>query len=339
MVKENLAAIDLGTNACRIMVTDCNGNLLYRDSISTKLGAGMYANMRFTDEAVTRGINAFSEYAKILKKYDVKKYRAVATASCRMATNGMEFVKKVKDTTGEVISNIVKKTSFAIAQTDSKPILTGIKIDVIDGAEEAYLNLKGAVLNADKNAKYALVYDLGGGSTEITLATNEKNPKILHTVSIPWGARNSAEAFDLIDFNEKNMQKLQAQIVPYIQKFILHSELEKYKDSCCLIATSSTPLRLASMINQDEKYERQKSDGAVLSCKDLDRVINEIYKMSLSERENSKYIGKNRAPIIISGCTIFKSIYDSLGFEILTASLKSAQDAIIKGFIKDVQTY
>ncbi|MBQ8871006.1 MAG: hypothetical protein IJ019_06495 [Alphaproteobacteria bacterium] len=314
MVKENLAAIDLGTNACRIMVTDCNGNLLYRDSISTKLGAGMYANMRFTDEAVTRGINAFSEYAKILKKYDVKKYRAVATASCRMATNGMEFVKKVKDT-------------------------TGIKIDVIDGAEEAYLNLKGAVLNADKNAKYALVYDLGGGSTEITLATNEKNPKILHTVSIPWGARNSAEAFDLIDFNEKNMQKLQAQIVPYIQKFILHSELEKYKDSCCLIATSSTPLRLASMINQDEKYERQKSDGAVLSCKDLDRVINEIYKMSLSERENSKYIGKNRAPIIISGCTIFKSIYDSLGFEILTASLKSAQDAIIKGFIKDVQTY
>lgn len=314
MENTNLAAIDLGTNSCRIMVTDCNGNLLYRDSISTKLGEGMYANMRFTDEAVKRGINAFSEYAKILKKYDVKKCRAIATASCRMATNGQDFVKKVKET-------------------------TGIKIDVIDGADEALLNLKGALLNADKNAKYALVYDLGGGSTEITLATNEANPKVLHTVSIPWGARNSAEAFDLANFDEKNIQKLQAQIVPYVKNFILKSEIDKYKDDCCLIATSSTPLRLAAIINGDEKYERQKSDGRVLTCSDLDKAIADIYKMSLKEREESIYIGKNRAPIMLSGCTIFKCIYENLGFEKLTASLKSAQDAIIKELKDNGKTY
>ncbi|MBQ2811136.1 MAG: hypothetical protein IJF12_03095 [Alphaproteobacteria bacterium] len=308
MANENIAAIDLGTNACRIMVTDCNGNLLYRDSISTKLGEGMYANMRFTDEAIKRGINAFSEYAKILKKYDVKKCRAIATASCRMATNGQDFVKKVKDA-------------------------TGIKIDVIDGGAEALLNLKGALLNADKKAKYALVYDLGGGSTEITLATNETNPKVMQTVSIPWGARNSAEAFDLVNFNENNLQKLQKEIVSYVKNFILQSELNKYKNDCCLIATSSTPLRLAAIINGDEKYERQKSDGRVLACKDLDKTIANIYKMSLSERENSKYIGQNRASIMISGCAIFKSIYENLGFETLTASLKSAQDAIVKELI------
>ena len=112
MVSENLAAIDLGTNACRIMVVDGNGSLLYRNSLSTKLGEGMYANMCFTNEAIDRGLCAFSEYAKILEKYDVKKYRAIATASCRMATNGMYFVKKVAET-------------------------TGIKIDVIDGHQEA----------------------------------------------------------------------------------------------------------------------------------------------------------------------------------------------------------
>ena len=314
MVKENLAAIDLGTNACRIMVVDCDGNLLYRNSLSTKLGEGMYANMCFTDEAIDRGIGAFSEYAKILEKYDVKKYRAIATASCRMAKNGMEFVKKIKE-------------------------ITGIKIDVIDGVEEAYLNLKGALLNADKNAKYALVYDLGGGSTEITLATNEKNPKVLHTVSIPWGARNSAEAFDLENFDEKNIHKLQTQIVPYVKNFILMSNLNKYKDSCCLLATSSTPLRLAAMIHKDEKYDRQKSDGAILSYKELDNAIANIYNMSISEREESKYIGKNRAPIMISGCTIFKCIYENLGFEKLTASLKSAQDAIVKELKNDGKTH
>lgn len=305
MANENLAAIDLGTNSCRIMVINSKGQLLYRDSITTKLGEGMYANMCFTDEAIKRGIDAFLKYAEVFKKYDVKKYRAIATASCRMAKNGMDFVKQVE-------------------------ILTGIKIDVIDGVEEATLNLKGAILNADENAKYVLIYDLGGGSTEITLATNEKNPKILHTISIPWGARNSAEAFDLNDYNEKNNEELRNKICSYVADFIKESELEKYKENCCLIATSSTPLRLASMIHNEKVYDRLKHDGTVLHCKDIDVVISKIYDMDLLEREESVYIGKNRASIIIAAATIFKSIYTNLGFEKLTASLKGAQDAIVR---------
>lgn len=305
MAKENLAAIDLGTNSCRIIVADRNGHTLYRDSISTKLGEGMHANMRFTDEAITRGLDAFSEYANILKKYDVKKYRAIATASCRMASNGSEFIKRVEEK-------------------------NGIKIETIDGYEEAILNLKGAILNADKTAKYVLIYDLGGGSTEITLATNEVEPKILHTISIPWGARNSAEAFDLRDYNEINKTKLHDEIFHYIADFIKNSEFEKYKDSCTLIATSSMPLRIASMIFKDEKYDRIKNDGAILYCKDIDNEIDNVCKMDLHERENSIYIGKNRAPIIIAGAIIFKCIYQSFGFDKLTASLKGAQEAIIK---------
>ena len=314
MPSTNLAAIDLGTNSCRIMITDNKGNIVYRDSISTKLGEGMYANMCFTEEAIKRVLNAFAEYAEILKKYNVTKYRAIATASCRMASNGMTFVKTVEET-------------------------TGIKLDVIDGKEEAYLNLKGALLNADKKAKYALVYDLGGGSTEITLATNEETPEILHTISIPWGARNSAEAFDLVYFNEENKQKLHNVIKYYVEDFVAKSNLVQYRNECCLIATSSTPLRLASIIHKDDKYDRLKHDGTILNRKDLDDTIEHIYHMDLSERENSKYIGKNRAPIIISGCIIFKSIYDILGFEQLTASLKSAQDAIVKGLISDGKAY
>ena len=305
MANENLAAIDLGTNSCRVMVADCNGHILYRNSISTKLGEGMYSNMCFTDEAIERGVKAFLEYAEILKKYNVGTYRAIATASCRMAKNGMDFVKKVEDT-------------------------SGIKIEVIDGAEEAYLNITGAILNADKNSKYVIVYDLGGGSTEISLATNENNPKILHTISIPWGARNSAEAFDLIEYNETNQQRLSDEICSYVTDFIEKSELEKYKKDCCLIATSSTPLRLASMIHKDEVYDRLKHDGTVLYCEDIDKVIANIYNMTDSEIENSKYIGKNRAQIIVAGAIIFKNIYKSLGFNKLTASLKSAQDAIVK---------
>ena len=167
MEKRNLAAIDLGTNSCRLMIADAQGNELFATSIATKLGEGMYANMRFTDEAVKRGLNAFAEYAEIMKQYNVGKYRAIATASCRMASNGADFVEQVEQN-------------------------CGIKIDIVDGGEEALLNLKGAVLNAPKTAEYVVVYDLGGGSTEISLAKLRPELEIVHTVSIPWGARNSA---------------------------------------------------------------------------------------------------------------------------------------------------
>ena len=79
-------------------------------------------------------------------------------------------------------------------------------MNIISPEEEAILNVKGARLNADKNAEYVVVYDLGGGSTEITLATNNEKPKIIYTVSVPWGARNATEAFDLAEYNAEMRQ-------------------------------------------------------------------------------------------------------------------------------------
>ena len=174
MSKNNIAAIDSGTNSCRILISSPDGTTVYRDAISTRMGAGMSKNNYFTDEAISRGIECFCEFKMFMDQYNVQKYRAIATAACRTAKNGAEFIDKVKQQ-------------------------ANIDIEVIDGYEEARLNLRGAALNVkDENTKYIVVYDLGGGSTEITLATNESTPKILHTVSIPWGARNSAEKFELM---------------------------------------------------------------------------------------------------------------------------------------------
>lgn len=309
MTNGNLAAIDLGTNSCRLMITDCHGKTLYKDRIATKLGEGMYANMCFTPEAVERGLNAFKTYAGKLAEYDVKKYRAIATASCRMASNGAQFIEQVKRT-------------------------SGIKIDVIDGQEEAMLNLKGALLNAPKNAQYALVYDLGGGSTELTLATIQEKPKIIHTVSIPWGGRNAAEAFNLQDYNPENTIRLAQEIRSYVDDFVAKSDLAQYRENCCLIATSSTPLRLSAMIKQPQKYNREEFDGVTVRIAELDNVIKQVFTMSPAERQASPYIGKNRAPIFVSACTIFKTIYDGLGFDKLTASLKSAQEGLIGEMVK-----
>jgi len=309
-IGENLAAIDLGTNSCRLMITDGNGGLLYRDSMATKLGEGLAENKKFSTQAVERGLSAFEKYAKIMQNYQVGRYRAIATASCRMAENGLDFANKVYET-------------------------SKIKLEIVDGLEEARLNLNGARLNADATVRFMVVFDLGGGSTEITLAENSSSPRIMHSVSIPWGGRNAAEAFALQEFDRERQQKLAAEIKKYTKEFAAQSGLNKCRDDCCLLATSSTPLRLVSMVKEWGIYERSKGDGVCVTTAQLDQVIDRVYNMSLAQRTESPYIGENRAPIFIAACTIFKSIYDELGFNKLTASLKSAQD----GMIEELMSY
>ena len=312
-MRGNLAAIDLGTNSCRLYVAEANGNFVYREAETVKLGEGLYQNGCFTDTAVERTLNCLSRYAQEMKEYNVTHYRAVATASCRMAENGEKFVQTVEE-------------------------LCGIKFDIISPEEEALLNVKGARLNADKNTPYVLVYDLGGGSTEITLATNEAAPKMIYTISIPWGARNASEAFDLIEYNADNAARLRAEVKKWTQDFLRNSEFLMYREQCDCIATSSTPLRLVSMVQNTDGYNKESVDGASAETRLIDERIAQIHNMNFEQLAECPYIGKNRAPIIVAATVIFKQIYDDLQIKVLTASLKGAQEAIIEDLVKKWQS-
>ena len=310
MTQNVFAAIDLGTQSNRLLIADENGKELYKNIITTRLGEGMYVQMKFTPEAMERGINSFKEFSDEMKKHCVTKYRAIATAACRMASNGPDFVKAVEE-------------------------ISGIKLEVIDGYEEARLNLKGALVNAKGKAPYVLVYDLGGGSTEITLATNEKNPKILHTVSIPWGARNASEAFDLAEYVPENADKLRKEVAGYVADFCEKSNLSAYKDKVCCVATSSTPLRLISWVENYGDYDRERADGIEEKIAGFDSVIAEINAMSREALAKSPYVGEKRSYIFQAATIIFKTIYDGLGVQKLTASLKSAKDGIIEELVEE----
>ncbi len=305
MKAKNVAAIDLGTNSCRLLIADPKGDYLYRKSISTKLGKDMSKNNSFTDEAIKRGVEALSCYSQIMKEYDAQEYRAIATAACRTAQNGKEFL------------DIVKKT-------------TGIELEVIDGFEEARLNLQGALLNADKEkADYVIVYDIGGGSTEITLATREDNSKIIHSVSIPFGGRNSAEYFDFVEYNQNTSNKLGQEISKYTQAFIRDANLEQLRDNICFMSTSSTPLRLAHIAKDAKEYNRQDADGKKLSVLEFDKAIAKVRSMSYKEMADNNLIGEGRAGIFNPACTIFSQIYQDLGAKEIIVSLKSAMDKMV----------
>lgn len=299
------ACIDLGSNSCRLRIADKNGNVIYKDAKATMLGEGLFETKNLTPDAIERGLAVLGEYALQMKNNNVEKYRAVTTAACRMAQNGKDFVRLVKEK-------------------------TGLDLEIIDTVEEARLNLKGAMLNAPKDKKYVVVYDLGGASTEISLAENSAKTHILYTISIPWGARNSAEAYDLKEFKKANALRLEKDIKEYVSLFCKNAHLEEYRKGCCLIATSSTPLRLCSMIKEDGYYAREKNDGVRLSCESLDEAVKTVKSMSLEERSQSAYIGKDRGPIFIAACIIFKAIYDELKFDEIIVSFKGAQDALLE---------
>lgn len=309
MQTENLAAIDLGTNSCRLRITDKNGNLVYRQAETVKLGEGVFKNKKFSTIAMDRTLECLSKYYEDMCGYGVLHYRAIATASCRMASNGAKFVKMVDE-------------------------LCGINLEIISAEEEALLNLKGARLNASPEIPYLLVYDLGGGSTEITLATNENDPKILYTISIPWGARNAAEAFELPEYYEDRAEELRDEIRKYTQKFLAESEYLKYKDQCECIATSSTPLRLLSMVWNTEGYNKDRVDGMAAEVHMIDEQIEKVQAMSFDEMVKCQYIGEKRAPIFAAATVIFKQIYDDLQIRAITASLKGAQEAIIQDLVQ-----
>ena len=305
MQRRNLAAIDLGSNSCRLRITDCNGYLLYREAQTTKLAEGLVKNGCFTDDAIQRGINCLAHFAARMKELEVEHYRAIATASCRMAKNGDQFVQMIAE-------------------------ICGINLEIISSQEEAMLNLRGARSNADKNTEYFLVYDLGGASTEITLATNEEKPRLIYTISIPWGARNASESYNLTEYDEEKADNLRREIKKYTQEFLNGSEFWRYKEQCCCLATSSTPLRLLSMAYDFGKYERDKSDGLKTTTKKIDEQINKLRYLNFEQLVNNPYVGESRASIFTAACVIFKAIYDGLEITEITASLKGAQDAIIE---------
>lgn len=305
MIPQNTAAIDLGTNSCRLLIVDEKGKTLYKNAISTRMGEGMSAGNRFTDEAVKRGVECFCSFKMLMDQYKVVQYRAIATAACRTAENGAEFV------------DLIRRQA-------------NIDLEVIDGYEEARLNLQGAMLNVqNETGKYAVVYDLGGGSTEITLATREMKPKILHTVSIPWGARNASEKFGLTDYVPEKAEKLAAEISRYTRQFVTDAKLNDYREDACFIATSSTPLRLVHIAKGWTPYKRDRADGMKIAVEDFDKAASLVRAMSAEERIQHGSIGPSRADIFNSACVIFSQIYRDLGARELVASLKSAVDGIV----------
>lgn len=285
------AAIDLGTNSCRLVIaqpTPSSFHVVETFSRVTRLGEGIINDNMLSRPAIRRTIAALKVCSAIISEYNpIIRTRFVATAACRRAVNCNDFISAVKKE-------------------------TGLNMEVISSKEEARLAVVGCMPLLNRMIKRALVFDIGGGSTEVSLARVTESGKtfIEGFVSLPYGVVTISEAFPGKDLTNLAYDT----IVERTQKILQEFE-DKYQISEAIrnqeiqiIGTSGTVTVLGAVHLNLPRYNRAAVDGIALSGSDVDRVIKKIKNMGYEGRCRHSCIGKLKADLTMAGCTIIEAL-------------------------------
>ncbi len=306
------AAIDLGTNSCRLVVaqpTPSSFHVIETFSKITRLGEGIINGNTLSKPAIRRTISALKVCRAILEEYQpMTRMRFVATAACRRAVNCSDFEKMVKRD-------------------------TGLNMEVISSKEEARLAVVGCMPLLSRTIKRALVFDIGGGSTEISLAriTDTGKTFIEGFVSLPYGVVTISEAFP-----GKEMTNLAYDTIVERTHKILQEFEDKYQiteaianQEIQIIGTSGTVTVLGAVHLNLPRYNRAAVDGISISGTDVEKVITRIKNMGHIGRCKYSCIGKSKADLTISGCAIVEALCSFWPISELTIADRGIREGIL----------
>ncbi len=318
--RRNLAysAIDLGTNNCRLLIAkQTKGGFRVIDAFSriVRLGEGVGKDNKLSEEAMDRTIDALKVCAEKLARRNVTFMRHVATEACRIADNSDEFVARVKRE-------------------------TGINLDVISAREEARLAVLGCQSLIAPNKKNVLVFDIGGGSTEliwVKVRPGRAN-EIRGWMSVPWGVVNLTEKFAKAGKTPK--PKKYARMIDTMKEH-LHAFEEAHELSKVLrgrhtqfLGTSGTVTTLASLHLGLPKYNRDKVDGAWMKSKDIGALSRKVAEMTPEQRAAEPCIGTERADLVVAGCAILEAILSMWPVESLRVADRGIREGILRGLME-----
>lgn len=285
------AALDLGTNNCRLLVArPTRSGFRVIDSFSriVRLGQGISASGRLAEPAMERALSALKVCAGKMNRRQVTVSRSVATEACRKAANGREFLARVEAE-------------------------TGLTLDIIDPAEEARLAAVGCTPLMDRQCSHALVFDIGGGSTEVMWlrVCTDSQPELLSWTSVPWGVVTLAESYGGRDISrdcyEAMVTRIQDELWPFEEAQGLREAMAGGRAQ--MLGTSGTVTTLAALKLDLPRYDRRRVDGVYLEAEDLADVSKRLAAMSYDERTLHPCIGRGRADLVIAGCAIFDAIF------------------------------
>ncbi len=285
------AALDLGTHNCRLLVakpTVSGFRVIDAFSRVVRLGEGLGARGELSETAMLRTISALQVCAQKMARRGVTFSRAVGTEACRQARNRDEFLARVRGH-------------------------AGIAIEVISSGEEASLALSGCAPLLDYEHRHALVFDIGGGSTELMWLRLERNraPSLIECLSLPCGVVSLAERWDPgldpMRRYESVVEELAGQLAGFEARHGLAAEVAA--GHVQMLGTSGTVTTLAAVLLDLRRYDRAVIDGRWLDFADAIQVARHIAAMPYDERASHACIGADRAELMIAGCAIVDAIF------------------------------
>jgi exopolyphosphatase/guanosine-5'-triphosphate,3'-diphosphate pyrophosphatase len=287
---EVYAALDLGTNNCRLLVVRPRGDsfrVIDAFSRIVRLGEGLSARASLSDAAMERTIDALKVCAAKMRRRGVTRSRAVATEACRRAENCAAFLDRVRDE-------------------------TGLEIEIISTAEEAQLAFSGCAPLLDQAEPYALVFDIGGGSTEIGWMELSRGqpPKMLSWLSVPLGVVNLTERYGGSPADLKSYRAMVEDAAEHLRRFDGSAAIGEAlaKGAVQMLGTSGTVTTLAGVHLGLPRYDRSRVDGCFLTFEAVAAVSRSLAESSYEQRAQHPCIGRERADVVVAGCALLEAI-------------------------------
>ncbi|MGE5478197.1 MAG: Ppx/GppA phosphatase family protein [Bacteroidales bacterium] len=283
------AALDLGTNNCRMLVARPQArSFRVIDAFSriTRLGEGVAATGRLSEDAMARTVAALKACADKMARNRVTRARLVATEACRRAANHAEFAARVA---GE----------------------TGLDLDIISAHEEAGLALAGCASLMEPEVPWALVFDIGGGSTELIWVRNEDGSQDVQGVqSLPVGvvtlAEEMGERLNTPAGYAQAVDDITLRLAPFEARHAIAGRLSD--GSVQMLGTSGTVTTLAALHLDLDRYERSAVDGVDLRLEHIAGVTARLAAMTAAERARHPCVGPERADLVLAGCAILEAM-------------------------------
>ena len=304
------AALDLGTNNCRLLIVRPQGpGFAVVDAFSriVRLGEGVAGTGRLSDDAIERTIAALRICADKLRRRNVTLARSVATEACRQAANGPAFIARV------------------LAET-------GIHLDIISAEEEARLAVLGCHALIEPGEDPALVFDIGGGSTEVVLVdTASPIPRILDWHSAPWGVvslteqAGGGEGAEGLATAYARMREIAAESFAGFA-----ARLPPGVSRPRLLGTSGTVTTLGSVHLGLSHYDRAVVDGLIVPAAAMRTISATLSRMSIVERAQLPCIGTERADLVVAGCAILETIMDFWPAERIGIADRGIREGILR---------
>jgi exopolyphosphatase/guanosine-5'-triphosphate,3'-diphosphate pyrophosphatase len=312
------AALDLGTNNCRLLIARPTGeNFTVIDAFSrvVKLGEGLTQSGELSQEAMDRTLAALTICADKLRRRNVVLAHSVATEACRRASNGAEFIERVRRE-------------------------TGIALNIISAEEEARLAMLGCHILLEPGDGPAIIFDIGGGSTELVLLEpGEQIPRIIDWQSVPWGVVSVTDTIGKCDGNEAERKEKYARMrsivsesfAPFAERIAKSRDLGDLR----LLGTSGTVTTLASLHLELPHYDRKAVDGLIVPASSMREISARLANMSLEERRGLPCIGQDRADLVVAGCAILESILDIWPASRLGVADRGIREGILRNLMSD----